>query len=523
MPLNYLTKSRFVDGRVCPRRLWLSVNEPKSDSSLVLGSPAHIGTIVGEKARTLFPTGVLVNSQEHSDALKETKKLMNDGSVDVIFEAALEYMSVRVRIDILKRLPNGQWQIIEVKSSFDIKDHHLDDIAVQYFVANGCGLNICSVKLLHPKRRYKRGVGEVDWERFFESQEKYSEIIDLQVMVANEVSDQFEVLNGAEPTNIIPLNSDRRCKRPINCEYWEHCTGCLPKDWVQRLYRFDREKVSELAESGVYSVQDLTPAEVRHLKGKQLDQYNAVISRRPYVSSELSRSLEGFGPPAYYLDFEFNRCVIPLHPNTRTNELLAFQWSCHFVSSHEELMAMSVDQVMTLDRDTRPNYHHQYLAEGTEDPSEDCARALLEVLGNDDLPILVHFASAETQAIKSLAERTPNHSTELLALLPRLKDLQTLTEQHVFMPEFFEKPLALDVGTYSIKNTAKAFDPDFDYDKLKDIAKGSAASDAYYRLMTGQFMENETRGGLRESLLKYCKYDTTAMIVLHKGLLSLAR
>src|ERR1700730_12850490 len=87
-------------------------------------------------ARLLFPGGVLVEEKpwEHIAAVKRTAALMADRSVPAIFEAAFEHSGVRIRVDVLERLPRGYWGIREVKSSGEVKDHHYDDVTVQVHV-----------------------------------------------------------------------------------------------------------------------------------------------------------------------------------------------------------------------------------------------------------------------------------------------------------------------------------------------------------------------------------------------------
>jgi hypothetical protein len=101
---QYLTKSRFVAGQTCPLRLWFSVYDKQPKSANVPGSPSDIGIKIGEKARALFANGVLVGSLSHKDAITQTDELLNQKFSQTIFEAALEFQSVRVRIDVLERL-----------------------------------------------------------------------------------------------------------------------------------------------------------------------------------------------------------------------------------------------------------------------------------------------------------------------------------------------------------------------------------------------------------------------------------
>jgi len=62
MASTHLTKSRYMAGLQCPRRLWLLVHKPSPYQELLQGSPMDIGREIGRKAHLLFPGGVTVHS-----------------------------------------------------------------------------------------------------------------------------------------------------------------------------------------------------------------------------------------------------------------------------------------------------------------------------------------------------------------------------------------------------------------------------------------------------------------------------
>jgi hypothetical protein len=147
----YLTKSRYAAGRQCLLRLWLNVYEPADWEEPESGSAEDVGLEIGRMARLLFPGSVLVEEKpwEHGAAVKRTAALMAERSVSAIFEAAFEHSGVRVRVDVLERLPRGYWGIREVKSSGGVKDYHYDDVAVQVHVLRKAGVRLSSVEILH--------------------------------------------------------------------------------------------------------------------------------------------------------------------------------------------------------------------------------------------------------------------------------------------------------------------------------------------------------------------------------------
>ena len=64
----------------------------------------------------------------------------------------LSHQGVIVKTDILQRRKENLWRLVEVKSTADLKDHHLEDVAIQSYVLSGSGLNLASVWLAHVNR-----------------------------------------------------------------------------------------------------------------------------------------------------------------------------------------------------------------------------------------------------------------------------------------------------------------------------------------------------------------------------------
>jgi len=128
-------------GLQCLRRLWLRVHDPMPYEEAAPGSPFDIGQQIGRKAHLLFPGGVEVTEQpwEHAEAVARTRTLMADPNIPAIFEAAFEHDGIRTRVDVLERLAGGAWGLREVKSSSGLKDHYIDDIAIQTYVLRGAG------------------------------------------------------------------------------------------------------------------------------------------------------------------------------------------------------------------------------------------------------------------------------------------------------------------------------------------------------------------------------------------------
>src|ERR1700733_547983 len=129
-----ISKSQFVAGVQCLKRLYFQVHQPEiaGEAHQARETRLEQGQEVGLLAQRRFPGGVFVGFQAGVDeALAKTAALMDDPSVPAIFEATFQHANLLVRVDILQRRPQNRWRLIEVKSSVEVKPHYLYDVAIQ--------------------------------------------------------------------------------------------------------------------------------------------------------------------------------------------------------------------------------------------------------------------------------------------------------------------------------------------------------------------------------------------------------
>jgi len=164
-----ISKSKFIAGCQCLKRLYWQVHEPQLAAEPDAATEAIIqqGREVGLLARKLFPGGVEVGGASLDDAIRATRDLVANREVPAIFEGVFEHGGVLVRADILHRRRDGRWRLIEVKSSADVKEQHLNDVGIQYRVVSRCGIDAASVCLAHVNRGYIYPGGEIEPRRFF--------------------------------------------------------------------------------------------------------------------------------------------------------------------------------------------------------------------------------------------------------------------------------------------------------------------------------------------------------------------
>ncbi|MGL4502151.1 MAG: DUF2779 domain-containing protein [Planktothrix sp.] len=141
---HILSKSTFMYGTQCPKRLWLHNFKPELRDKVneTQQSAFHQGNKVTELAYKLFPQGVSAKSPNHSyqESIIKTQEYIANG-YDVIYEAAFQYDGVLTIIDLLVK-EQGKWYAYEVKSSTVIKQEHTIDAAFQYYVITNSGIDL---------------------------------------------------------------------------------------------------------------------------------------------------------------------------------------------------------------------------------------------------------------------------------------------------------------------------------------------------------------------------------------------
>lgn len=487
---SHLSKSKYLAGVQCLRRLWLACNTPElgSEPDEALLTRLEEGTEIGLRARELFPGGMLVEEPgwEHDAAVVRTRSLIEDASVPAIFEAAFECAGVRIRVDVLERLPGGAWGLREVKSGTAVKDVHLDDLAVQAFVLRTCGLRVPSVEVIHVNSGYVRRESGIDWPRFFTRVELATEV----AMQMADVPTRLAAMRTALAAPTAPaVEPSHHCFAPHPCEFWAHCTQDKSEDWVLRLPRLGSSSLAALRAAGVERIRDIPddfPLSERQARARAVWR-----TGERFISPDLHASLESFGPPADYLDFETINPGIPLYRGTHPYEAVPFQWSLHRVDDEGVVE------------------HYEFLADGRSDPRPAFVESLLETRADRETPVVV-YSAYERRILDALSRALPAHAAAVRHLSSRLVDLLPVVRASVYDATFG--------GSYSLKAVAPALAVGFAYDDLDLVADGTTASSAFLRIASGVVSDTKEEQRLRLALREYCARDTIALVHLHSAL-----
>ena len=236
---------------------------------------------------------------------------------------------------------------------------------------------------------------------------------------------------------------------------------------------------------GVVSL-DQIDLKTTKLNSNQLLQVQSEVNRTTYINhDEISKFIEGLKYPLYFLDFETMASAIPVYNNSRPYQQLVFQYSLHIQNKNGETV------------------HHEYLAEPNpnKDPREAFVRQLIENCGSVG-DILVYNIGFERGKLNDLISLYPEYSSEIKAMISRLKDLMLpFQKKWYYTPEMR--------GSHSIKAVLPALVPALSYDNL-DIKDGGSASTIFMQMVNGTYDGDIEK--TKTDLLAYCKLDTWAMV-----------
>jgi predicted RecB family nuclease len=483
-----LSKSKFVAGCQCIKRLYLQVHQPELAAEPDGAAEAIIGQgrEVGMLARKLFPGGIEVDgSAGLQQAIRTTKQLIANPEIPAVFEGAFEHEGIIIKTDILQRRKGNVWRLVEVKSASDLKDHHVEDVAIQSYVLSHSGLKLASVWLAHINRAYVLTGTTVDPSQLFSFRNLTQRAQKFQPELILRLRSQIQILAMPEAPDV---STGLHCINPVVCEFFNQCNTPKPHDHIGYLPRLGVSAMGKLEEMGVQSIQDI-PADFE-LSEIQRRACTAIQTGQPWFSPDLKREFEALKYPLYFMDFETVNPAIPRFSGMHPYDQLPFQWSVH------------------VQRQPGEPEHYEFLATDSDDPRTAFISSLCEALGDSDGSIIVYNEQFESQRLWELASWLPAYTDRIRGLQRRLWDLLPVVRKHVYHPAFG--------GSFSLKAVLPALVPDMTYEGM-EIPDGQAAGMAWEALISGTCSDAE-RQQKRKALLDYCGQDTLALVRLLESL-----
>lgn len=473
-----LSKSRLISAWQCPKKLYLEKHRPELGViTAQMESMFAGGHQVGDVAKQLYGTADSVEipfNRKMRLMVMETQKLIEQGVSAPIFEATFEYDGVLVRVDVL--IPDGDgWRLIEVKASTSVKDYHVLDCAIQDWVLRQAGLSITSIALAHINNQFVYPGGG-DYEGLLVATDLTDEVRALEPRVVELLAKAREAATGPMPET----NVGGQCTKPYDCQFQSYCWPGETRYPITGL-RGSRAKLGDYVALGCRDILDVDENSITSATQQRI--YRVTCKGEPEILEAARQTLDALPYPRYYLDFETIGPGVPFWVGTRPYATIPVQWSCHIEDEGGELR------------------HEEFLDLSGEPPMRALAERMIETLGETG-PVLM-YTNYEERVIMELIELFPDLAEPLQKTVNRLFDLHPVVKQNYYHPDM--------LGSWSIKAVMPTINPEMDYAKLEGIAEGTAASDGFIEAIDPD-TDWVRKAELEDQLLRYCKFDTEAMV-----------
>jgi hypothetical protein len=473
-----LTKSGYIRGRQCPKLLWLSKNNPSTLTTDDIQD--HIfqqGQIVGDYAQQLFPNGHLIDhNNPFMDKINQTRDLIKNHTV--IFEGSFLWNGCFCMVDALVPTPLG-WQLIEIKSSTQLKSIHLDDVTFQAVILTELGIPIHSHWVYVINTDYIRQ-GDIDIAALFKKINVSNDIQARMDDTRRRMAQLKPRLTGDCP--IMPIGP--HCTSPYACQAKQYCWSDVPPNAIFDMGGMPASNKFNLYYNGTLTLTQLrmdqvkTPAQKRQLG---CIKENLDFIHQPKLTSFLTQLTY----PLSFLDFECIQSAIPPYDGLPPYAQQPILFSLH------------------IDTGTQVN-HHSFLAPVGEDPRSLMVKALQQYIPPNG-HILVYNQSFEKDILHDLSIAVPDQRDFLNTIIDRLIDLATpFKKQWVYLREF--------KGRHSMKTILPGLVPSLDYDQLS-IGSGKSINAIYHR-----YTKDPTNKEMIQELHDYVSLDTYGMVKIQRQL-----
>jgi len=480
-----LSKSLYIRGLQCLKSLWLKkykseILTPPDEQSLAIFT---IGDEVGKLAYHLFPNGKKVSFKgtTFDEKIALTKQWIDKG-IDTIYEATFKFDGILVMVDILHINDDGSVEIYEVKSSTEVKEVHLHDVSIQYYVLSGLSYNIVQASVIHIDNSYVRG-DELEIEKLF----SIVDVIDEVKILQPEIPDHLKMFQNilSDKKNEPDVDIGKQCDDPYECDAKDYCWRHVPEYSIFDISRLTKDKKFSLYDEGILTFEQIE--DIEDFSTAQQIQIVSELEQKVMMDTELIREfLDGLKRPLYYLDFETFQQAIPEWKGVKPYMQIPFQYSLHIEYENGELE------------------HKEFLAKEGADPRYTLAKRLVNDIP-DDVMVIAYNMGFEKGVIKKLAETYPEFSEHLMQIHQNMVDLMVPFQKKAYYVPSMR-------GSYSIKYVLPALVPEMAqaYTELEDVHNGGEAMLVYAKLATIDDKDEIERQ--RESLLRYCELDTLAMV-----------
>jgi hypothetical protein len=488
-----LSKSDYMLFLRHPAWLWLkkfdkSKLPPIDDDLQAMFDAGHEFESYVEK---LFPDAIRIGFNNFDEYLALTGKTLQEISkgTQTIFQGRLEVDGLTCIFDILKKVGEKEFDLIEIKASTKAKPEHEYDLAFQLLVLEKSGYSVRNILVIHANKEYERN-GEIDPNIICSQTDISEKVRALKNITEEQVAIAQAVLNKQEIPDISLRHVNRVGVPGVSQWFQEWLTiykTLKPNGDPYNVYELSypsSEQIGKLEDAGITRIADVPDELV--LRPKQFAQIKTTREDKPIVDKEKIREfLEDLQYPLYFFDYETLSSVIPFFDGMSPYKDYPFQYSLHVLRTPDAELE-----------------HYEYLHAENSNPMPGLLKQLKQNIGNEGT-VLTWNMSYEKGCNDRMVALYPEHAEFLAELNERIDDLMTpFSEMWYFHKDFF--------GSASVKRVMPVLASELSYKEL-NVGNGLLAR----RMWTQAVLEGkhlDKRPQIMEDLSKYCTLDTFAMV-----------
>jgi hypothetical protein len=489
-----ISKTDYVLWRACPKNAWLRIHKPELYYSAELTeyeqSVIDMGIEVERVARTLFPQGVLVTGKQ-AEAQQNTLECLASKPASTLFQATFQREQLLAAVDVLQcDAKTGSYSIQEIKSSTEVKEEHLYDLAFQVVLLRQNGMSIRQASIVHLNRDYVRQ-GDLDIQQAFTT-------VDVTTRVDQMSGDVIKEIQEARPYLLTAVEPVGACSciykaRSRHCTTFDYSNPDVPRYGIHDIVRIgsNSKKLKELIDSGILALENM-PGDIK-LTNAQSAQLRAYRTGETVIKKEaIAKELGDLTFPLHFIDYETFAPALPLFTQYSPYDQIPLQYSVHIVGSPGE-----------------EPIHKDFVHTGLDDPSASFLSSLQQHVAPFGA-IIVWNKGFESHVNDCIARRLPAAKNYIIEFNDRIYDLKDIFAKQYFV----HKDLC---GKVSIKKVLPVLTPHLSYSSLT-IHDGATASLEWNRLLSGQLNEQE-RAALFGQLREYCALDSYGMYAIWQALI----
>ena len=494
-----LSKSDYMLFLRHPAWLWLKKFEknklPQVDDNLQAMFDA--GNEFESYANRLFPDAVKLGFNSYSEyqslAYKTEQEIIR--GTKTILQGRLEANGITCIFDVLIRVGDKEFDLIEIKASTKAKPEHEYDLAFQMLVLEKAGYLVRNISVIHANKEYAKE-GEIDPEGITSITDATEEVRALKGLTEQQLTEAFKVLSGGECPDLSPRYVNKIGVPKVKWfeEWMEIFTTLKPNDDPYNVYKIsypNAEQIGKLEDAGITQIADI-PEDLA-LRTKQIAQIQTTRNNQRILElDKIKDFLDTFQYPLYFFDYETFSSVIPQFDLCKPYTDYPFQYSLHVLDSPDAELR-----------------HIEYLHADKTNPMPGLLQQLKNDIG-DGGTVLTWNMSYEKGCNDRMADLYSEYTDFLSQLNERIDDLMIpFSKMWFFDKDFF--------GSASVKKVMPVLAPELSYKEL-NVGDGLLARRTWTQtVLEGKHEAN--REEVMDDLSKYCTLDTFAMVRIYEELL----